>query len=464
MTKIDKFEIKLINTVKKYNMIQPGNRVLVGFSGGKDSVALLYSLWKISNYMKFQLYAFHLNHSLRGEESDADEVFAKSFCKELGVPFCSEKIDVASMIGNSREGVEALARQVRYSAFERASECMCCNKVATAHTSSDNSETLLLSLVRNSNIKCIPPVRDSIIRPLILHSTQEVLDYCKRNELSFVTDSTNADDSYSRNFIRHKIMPEIYEISPSFDRSVSRFADIQRSYVELTQREADKYLISPDPMSLKALSALAEDTAYHNVLFAAVTKYFDISLTFSQLDSLISILLDGTVGARVEISDTLCLKRGYNNLELVRTGSKTSEVGDYEFVLKLGKNPIPGTDMVLWLEAEDEYKKRNKDITLNKSNVYKLSKNILIKYNIINRSLVARSRKTGDSFVFCGVNKSVKKFMIDKKIPSEIRNCIPVICDDLGILCVPGLGVADRCRSGAGQAYSLSLEYENNDS
>lgn len=463
MTKIDKFETKLITTIKKYKMLSGGERVLVALSGGKDSVALLHSLHRLSSHLRIELFAFHLNHGIRGEEANADEAFSRDFATKLGIEFLSSYVDVPARLTDTDAGIEALARDIRYKELERIANQLKCHKIATAHTASDNSETVLMTIARNSNAKGIPPVRDNIIRPLICHSTDEVLDYCARQELSFVTDVTNSDDSYTRNFVRHNILPRLYELSPSFDVATHNFANIQRSNSALIELEAKRYYEHNEkPMSLDSLIPLASDIAFYNVLYYVLNKETGTAISYSQFDGIISMLTNGRTGQKIKLSNGSFITRGYNELEF---SYPKEEPLDYEFPIKLGRNPIPDSDLVLWLETPTEYIQRKKENELKSLKVNKLTKNILIKYNIINPSLIARSRRFGDSYLCRGITRSVKKFMIDEKIPAHLRSRIPVVCDSEGIVWVAGLGTADRIKNADGdkEAYSLSVDFEKTD-
>ena len=241
MTKTDLTEKTVLETVKKHNMFMQNDRVLVGLSGGKDSVALLYLLNKYSAYFGISLVAFHLNHGIRGEEALRDENFSREMCQELNIEFVSQVVDVPSIAEELGESIEVAARKTRYEYFEKIASANKCNKIATAHTASDNSETYFITLLRNSNPKCIPPVRDNIVRPLIELSTDDVLQYCTDNELKYIFDSTNNQNEYLRNFIRNEIMPRVYSVNPSFDKNIGKTFEMQHSYEKLCDLQTNKY-------------------------------------------------------------------------------------------------------------------------------------------------------------------------------------------------------------------------------
>ncbi|MBE6700769.1 MAG: tRNA lysidine(34) synthetase TilS [Ruminococcaceae bacterium] len=463
MRKIDKFENKLLKTIKKYNMLNAKDRVLVGLSGGKDSVALLYSLSRISDILDVELVAFHMNHMIRGEEAIKDETFSKNFANSLNVKFFSVNIDVLKEAETSDLGVEAVARNIRYSQFEKIAKENGCNKIATAHTASDNSENVLMTLTRHGKINGIPPVRDSIIRPLILHSTQEVLDYCESHSLEYVTDSTNSDENYTRNFFRNKVISEISKINPSFDESCIKISEISRSNDALVQLEVKRYLEEhTEPFSTDALKTIVDSVSHYNViynLFSLKLREFDSELSYSQFDTVLNIIRQGSVGDTVTLSNDVVIRRTYDEIEITKSNI-TPE--DFSFEVKIGANPIPHSNIILYLEKESDYFERCSKNELKSSKVNKLTKNILIKYNIINSTLIARSRLNGDSYVCRGISRSVKKFFVDEKIPSSLRSRIPIVCDNDGIVWVAGLGIADRFRDvkeDKGETYSLSIEF-----
>ncbi len=457
MRKTDNFEIKLINSIKKYNMLKSGDRVLVALSGGKDSVALLYALKKLSSYLGIELCAYHLNHGIRGEEADSDQLFSKNLCQKLSVDFYTSTVDVPAIASQNDEGLEANARKIRYAEFERIALQFNCNKIATAHSASDNSETVIMTLLRNSNAKGIPFQRGNIIRPLIAHTTKEIIDYCERNSLEFVTDSTNKDNVYTRNYVRHNILPKIYEIAPSFDDTALSFSNIVRSNEALIDLEVDKYYQeNPKPLLINSLKKISSNIAYYNILYKVISKEVLFNISYKQFDLIVDLINNGNTGQKIFLNDKLVLQKGYEALEIL---NETIENEGFEIKLKLGENKIPNSAFSVWLETVADYENRNKENELKNLKVHKLTKNILIKYNIINSSLIARSRKEGDSFICRGITRSIKKYMIDEKIPSYLRSQFPIVCDETGIVWVAGLGIADRCKNSDGELYSLSLDF-----
>ncbi len=217
------FQEKVLQAVSEYNMLKPKNKVIVGLSGGADSVTLLHCLNSLKETLDIELYACHINHNLRGEDSDSDQKFAESLCQNLDIPLRAFSVDVKGML-QKHQSTEEIARKLRYEKFSEYAEEIGA-RVATAHNACDNTETVLLNLIRGTGLKglCgIPPVRERFIRPLIYCTREEIEEYIKANSLEYVTDKTNFSTDYTRNKVRLQLMPLLLEMNPSFHRGVSR--------------------------------------------------------------------------------------------------------------------------------------------------------------------------------------------------------------------------------------------------
>ena len=203
-------------------MLNKAKTVVLGLSGGADSVCLFDILCKIREEYGFALKAVHVNHNLRGKEALSDSKFVEELCKKRGVPLEIVSADVAAIAMEKKLGLEECGRIVRYEAFKKAG----CDKIAVAHTLSDSIETSLFNLTRGSSLSgvCgIAPTRNNIIRPLIFCARDEIIEYCSENGLEYVTDSSNLTDDYSRNFLRHNVIPLLKELNPELENSFFRF-------------------------------------------------------------------------------------------------------------------------------------------------------------------------------------------------------------------------------------------------
>ncbi len=209
-------EEKLLAFADSFDMLPAKCRVLAAVSGGADSVSLLLALNSIAEKRQISLTAAHYNHCLRGGESDGDEKFVKDLCNRLGVPFVSGRGDVKGEAEKTGESLEEAARRLRYAFLRQAAQGAF---IATAHTSDDNAETVLMNLMRGAGTKGlsgIPPVRGDIIRPMLTVTRREVEEYLREQGQTYREDSTNASDEYTRNRIRHALVPLMTEMSPEF--------------------------------------------------------------------------------------------------------------------------------------------------------------------------------------------------------------------------------------------------------
>lgn len=248
---MEDFESKVQATISDYAMFGQGEAVVVALSGGADSVSLLRVLKSLEETLEIRVCACHLNHCLRGEESDSDERFCAELCGALGVPLETRRVEVANHL-NPHESVEQAARRIRYEFFWEVLEKLGSSVLATAHTASDNAETVLLNLTRGTGISglCgIPPIRGfgennefRVVRPLLGCTRAEVESYLSQLGQGFVTDKTNLSEDYSRNRIRLNVIPELEKINPSLQNVISRMTKILREDDQFLEEMSDKAL------------------------------------------------------------------------------------------------------------------------------------------------------------------------------------------------------------------------------
>lgn len=216
---------RVIEAAERFKMLRGGETVTVALSGGADSCALLCVLNELKERLGITLKACHINHNLRGEESDRDERFVRELCERLGVPLTVYSVDVRAALGK-HESIEEAARRLRYECFDKTT--VSGGIIATAHTANDSAETVLMNLIRGTGTKGlsgIPPVRGSFIRPLIYCTREDTERYCTEHGIAYVTDSTNLIDDCTRNKIRHSVIPLLREFNPSFIAAVSRMTE-----------------------------------------------------------------------------------------------------------------------------------------------------------------------------------------------------------------------------------------------
>ena len=231
--------------IRKYSMLTAGSRVLCAVSGGADSMCLLHWLSELRETYQITLFAAHYEHGLRGEESLRDAEFTKAQCTDLGIPCVVEHGDVAAFAASQRIGIEDAARTMRYRFLEETADKLGCERIATAHNLNDNAETVLMNLCRGAGTRGlagIPPVRGRIIRPLLQTDRKEIEAYLDERGIDHIEDSSNYSDDYTRNRIRHQVIPLMEEENPSFLKSVGRMAELVREDDACLCREAEMFL------------------------------------------------------------------------------------------------------------------------------------------------------------------------------------------------------------------------------
>ena len=443
------FEEKALKTVRSLGLFSRGDRVLCALSGGKDSVALLMFLLRTAGITGISVCAVHLNHSLRGEDSDSDESFVRELCAKHSVKLVCEKRDIAALSAQRGESIELAARSARYDLFLRAMDKLGCNKTATAHTASDNTETVLLNLMRGSGLRgiCgIPAKRDCFVRPLIGVSGEEVLNYLSALGQDFVTDKSNLTDDYTRNVIRHNVVPVFKEKNPSFDFSVLRLSELARSDTELIERIAHEKAIgcgadfdrriSPQP----PLRALAADRAYTGVLYEILCSLSpDRSLmTYERLSAVRKVLLSESGTGVIELSGKTQIILDGKQVKVVQSKDVVCAEPEYSRKLTDGELFLPEIDTKLCVRTV----KNSEDFVI----IHTKNRKICFNQAVSDGDLYVRNRRPGDKIVVSGMTKSLKKLFSERKIPSAERRFFPVVCDSSGIVAVCGICVADRVR------------------
>ena len=247
-------EEKVLNTINKYNMIQSGDGIVIGVSGGPDSMTLLNILNNLKEKLNIKLYVAHINHSIR-EEADAETEYVKEFCKKIDVEFFAKKVKVEEIAKELKIGTEEAGRNIRYEFFEEVAHKVGANKIATAHNLNDNAETVLMNIMRGtsvSGLKGIDKVRDGkYIRPIIECSRAEIEDYCKEKNLNPRYDKSNNENIYTRNKIRNLLIPFLQkEFNPNIVEGINRLSQIaieEEQFInKVVEKEYEKLQIAVD--------------------------------------------------------------------------------------------------------------------------------------------------------------------------------------------------------------------------
>lgn len=428
-------ETKIKRAIKEFDMLAEGDKVIVGLSGGADSMMLMH-------YLKYKLHieviACHINHNLRGEESDRDMQFAEQICKQWEIPFVVHTVDVTNYAQKNGLTLEQAGRNLRYSIFEQAAREHEAQKVATAHTLSDNAETMLLNLTRGTGLKglCgIPPKRDNIIRPLIHLTRQEVEAYCQEFSIEYVTDSTNLKTIYTRNKVRHLIMPELKIVNPQIYSSINKTIQVllhEQDYMKNVSEEAYSNVNKADGLVVDDL--MEYHIAIRHRVIAMFLEQNQIDRSNDLIEKLDKMMKIGKGKINVKGETFIEIKKNVlilNDNRLI--------VDYFELPLEFGDFLTPnGKRYTISICNQDEIK------TI--KNVYKKLLYIGLDYDKIIGKPVLRQRKIGDKISLENREgtKTLKKLFIDDKLTAAQKSQRIVLADEKSVIAVEGYGCDRR--------------------
>lgn len=412
---------KVKETIERYSLIGENTKsIAVGFSGGADSVCLVDILSSLKDEYGIIIKAVHVNHNIRGDEAERDELFVRRFCEDRGIELLCFSVDVPTLAKERKISLEECGRQVRYECFKKAKA----DAIAVAHTLSDSIETLLFNLARGTGTKGlggISPKREpDIIRPLIACTRKEIEEYCSIKGLSYVTDSTNLSDDYTRNHIRHNIVPAFEKINSDFEASFYRAMCSVReddAYIEKSAAELLEASRCERGYSIAVLSA-SDDAVVKRCILELLKSKMKKPPEARHIEGCFSVLKSGK--GKIELSKdlyvcaesdiiTFCVKEKEAEPWRVCFENGIAETPYGVFSLAYGK-----TDYGSYFDADK-----------------------------IRNELFLSSRLEGDCFTFKsrGVTKSLKKLFNEKKIPVESRNKLAVLHDGKNVVWIEDIGV-----------------------
>jgi len=422
-------------------------RLLTGLSGGADSVCLLTVLYALSEKHGFSVAACHINHMIRGAEADRDEAFARELCKKLGIPFYSESFDVPRIAQDTKKGLEEAARDVRYGYFRRLCDSGVADYVATAHTASDNAETILLNITRGcglSGLCGIPVKRDNIIRPLIAVAREDIENFLESIGQDYVTDSTNLEDDCSRNIIRHRVIPELRGINSAFIRQLSKLS-------ELADREND-YLDGIAMM--KRTDCIHELAKLDHVLLSRIigAMYREKTGNLPGMAHIDMLCAQIKKSAETNNGEKRCFRLPGGITAIFECGrlrfsfsDEHEEYEEYSFEPISGINTFCGGKMIAVYHENCKQNEKFCDKLEYNKNIYSLFMETKLFSDIIRGKICLRSGKPGDRIKISGMSKDIRKMYSAKKIPTALRKYLPRITDsETGeILSLPYVGLCD---------------------
>lgn len=415
-------EHKVWKTMEKYHMCPRGANIVIGVSGGADSVALLHILKGFAPWENWNITVVHVHHGLRGAEADGDRDFVEEICFKWGIPCKIFYFDVAKEAQKRGLGTEETGRLLRYEVFDRERKG---GFVAVAHNKNDQGETVLMRLCRGaggSGLAGIRPVRDYIVRPLLFCTRKEIEEYCEENGLHYCQDSTNQENIYTRNRVRNEILPLLEELYPKATEHIAQTAEILA--------EEEKYLQSQAKVLFyEALDKAGEDKVSLNVnvllkmhrvmrkrVFAMAFRMLGAKKDVASIHfELLEGLLSQESGKSLNLPNKIHVRKNYGVLTMKK---EVEERKGFCYSLPLEQEIFvaqAGLFVRAWVCTEKNAE--NKEDYCTK----------VFDYDKIGCAIFCRTRQKGDSLAIGNGRKKLKNFLIDEKIPREERDALPLI-------------------------------------
>jgi len=460
---------KVLDTINKYHLIKKGEGVVVGVSGGPDSVCLLHVLYTLRDRLHIKLYAVHINHMLRGKESEADEEYVRELCKKLEIPAYFFSIDVKDLASKRGISLEEAGREARYHKFETVAEDVGASKIAVAHNKNDQAETVLMNIIRGSGLdglKGIEYARGKIIRPLLDVRREDIENYCRKHSLSPRIDSTNLVSIYTRNKIRLDLIPAINKM---FDTDIqdnlwkmSVLLKDDLDYIEENVAHLyNKCLIEMNKDSITIDAGIFQ--RYHTAIRRRIIRSVIRNLTGSlkgiesvHIEKVLQLCENGRTGAEIHLPCGLKALKSYNHLII---GTVVSDVMVQPFCSELN---IPGVTSVPEIGAGIEAFIEKKSAGIEQYG--NMRYNSLVQYfdyDNLKMGINIRNRRDGDVFKPYKSNgtKKLKEYFIDNKIPRHKRDSIPLIAQGNEIVWVIGYKISDKFKVTENTKNVLKLIY-----
>lgn len=458
---------KILNTISKNNLIKKGEGIVVGVSGGPDSICLLHLLWRIQKEYDLKLYVVHLNHQFRGIEADKDAEYVKSFSDSLGLKSYIFSIDVSAYSKEKGITFEEAGREIRYKLFDDVAKKTGASKIAIAQNKNDQAETVLMRLMRGSGLEgltAIDYIRDGkVIRPLLDISRKEIEEYCLKYKLKPRIDKTNLEAIYTRNKIRLELISYIEKnFNSNIIDTLWRTANILKDDNDYLNRMTKDIInelseVHPDKISLdinkfKNLHIAMQRRVIRGAIERLKGNLKEIGLI--HIEKIIELTKNYKVGLKVDLPDHMFVELGYNSIDIRISKERNNIPNKFEYTVEIGKSTYI-KDLSSSIKASI--------ISKNDIDLYKKNKNtIFIDLDKVKGNLIIRNRRNGDRFTPLGMkgSKKIKDFFIDQKIPKEYRDKIPILCDEQGIIWIVGYRMSEDYKIDYKTENVIQLTYE----
>lgn len=440
-------------TIEKHKMIEKGDRIIVGVSGGPDSVCLLHVLWSLKAVLGISLVAVHLDHEYRGEAARQDACYVKELCEKLEVPFYCFSENIEGMAKERGLSFEEMGRERRYALFFKVLEETKGTKIAVAQNQNDQVETILMRMMRGTGMDglCGIPYKreDGVVRPLLDTDRKSIEAYCKERDLKPRQDATNLENVYTRNRIRLDLIPYIEaHFNSNFRRTLLRNIETVRDDVAYLNQMTEQVFHQTVTIKSKGSWVLDGPTflKLHSALQKRLIRYIvnafkgdRLDLSVKQVQQIVSMIHNRQTSKKHILPNGMTFKINYNEIDIT-DGSKEKLPGQWQYTIGLDERvEIPEANMCVSMTevaADEEPKvKGGPNWTL-------------VDGDLLAKELILRNRQPGDRFTPMGMQgtKKVKDYLMDKKVDRQIRDFIPLLCNGEQIVWILGYQIDNHYR------------------
>ena len=438
---------RFTETVNRWNMLKKGDRVIVACSGGPDSVALLYLLNQIKEKYNLKIYVAHINHKLRGKESDGDEKFVRNLAKRLNLGFYTKSFYVKKIAKREKLSIEECARKVRHTYLDKLAGRIKANKIALGHNADDQAETVLMRLIRGAGslgLSGIPPVSGKIIRPLLDIKREDIEKFLKENKLLFRIDSSNLRKDYLRNRIRLELLPHLRKrYNPNIVEVLNRTALILSAQENYLRKVISKIF---DKLSIKGKGKISLDLDWlfnydlslrREMIRLAIEKTGGVSFRagFEEIEKILSLARQRKSGKRVFLNRSMLaevssdflnfyqIEKGEKALPIILPGTAKSD----SFGISLDSRLIPRENLPEKLRSDDQM-------------------TAYLDWDKLKPPFILRNPGVGDKFRPLGMKgtKTLKGFLTDLKIPRYEKDKVRVLTSSDEVFWVIGYRIGDE--------------------
>jgi tRNA(Ile)-lysidine synthase len=438
--------------IKKRGLIRTGQHVIAAVSGGIDSMVLLDLLAKHKDQLKISISVAHVNHMLRGKESKGDEKLVVKAANAYGIPFFVKEVQTKKLAAQEKISIQEAARKLRYEFFDYLKSSLGAQVIATAHTTDDNAETMLFHFFRGSGIEGmsgIPVMRNHFVRPLLSTTRKEVVQYAKSNKIKFREDSSNKKEHYTRNFIRHTVIPQIErKINPALTQTLLKESEIFSLLSDFVNQEVDRRYPAVVQETSIALNALQDVDPYlRQMIVKKLLLHVHVEPSFSIIDAVLD-LMNRQKGSAADVHKQWIAERTADHIVL----RQRSESGGFSHVITSLSSVTNDRFTFSIRRVRNGKNKRSNDPSIE-----------YVDGDRISFPLTVRSWSVGDSFMPLGMKgkKKISDLFGEKKMTSEQKSSTPVVVSGDAIVWVAGVRLDDRFKitRSTKSIYQLSITY-----